>query len=281
MSLYSDAGHADDPGAGARGVRRFRRRRHGDRDARRAARAPARRCPTRCASPTRRRASSSASSAPPSSNPDELELTLRRDAGSTRWRKPKTVYSLHASAAARRPKWQGQCPHCGVWNTLVETIAAPAPARFESVAGARSSVHAARVSRGARDVAHSDRPRGIRSRAGRRPRAGRRRSCSAAIPASASRRCCCRRGARSAPRTGRSTSPARNRSSRSRCARSVWGSSTRRSSCSPKCSSRRSSRRSTRRRPRSSSSIRSRPSTPRRSRRRPAASRRCANARRS
>jgi DNA repair protein RadA/Sms len=38
------------------------------------------------------------------------------------------------------PKWQGQCPHCAAWNTLVETIVTPAPARFESVAGTRSSI---------------------------------------------------------------------------------------------------------------------------------------------
>ena len=36
------------------------------------------------------------------------------------------------------PKWQGQCPHCGVWNTLVETVmesAAPGSNRFTSNAG--------------------------------------------------------------------------------------------------------------------------------------------------
>jgi len=53
--------------------------------------------------------------------------------------KPKTLYSC-TECGGLAPKWQGQCPHCGVWNTLVETIAATAPARFESVAGARSSV---------------------------------------------------------------------------------------------------------------------------------------------
>src|SRR5437762_7195389 len=51
----------------------------------------------------------------------------------------KTIYSC-TECGGLAPKWQGQCPHCGVWNTLVETIAATAPARFESVTGARSSV---------------------------------------------------------------------------------------------------------------------------------------------
>ena len=53
--------------------------------------------------------------------------------------KPKTHYTC-TDCGGEAPKWQGQCPHCGVWNTLVETMATPAAARFESVAGARSTV---------------------------------------------------------------------------------------------------------------------------------------------
>ncbi|MCB1891677.1 MAG: DNA repair protein RadA, partial [Rhodocyclaceae bacterium] len=34
------------------------------------------------------------------------------------------------------PKWQGQCPHCSAWNTLVESLAETAPTnRFSVVAG--------------------------------------------------------------------------------------------------------------------------------------------------
>ncbi len=55
--------------------------------------------------------------------------------------KPKTLYAC-TECGGQSPKWQGQCPHCGVWNTLVETVATPAAARFESVAGARSIVTA-------------------------------------------------------------------------------------------------------------------------------------------
>jgi len=34
------------------------------------------------------------------------------------------------------PKWQGQCPHCNAWNTLVESLAEAAPAnRFSAIAG--------------------------------------------------------------------------------------------------------------------------------------------------
>ena len=53
--------------------------------------------------------------------------------------KPKTVYSC-TECGGTSPKWQGQCPSCGAWNTLVETVATPAPVRFENVAGLRSAV---------------------------------------------------------------------------------------------------------------------------------------------
>jgi DNA repair protein RadA/Sms len=36
--------------------------------------------------------------------------------------KPKSVYSC-TECGATAPKWQGQCPGCGVWNTLVESVA--------------------------------------------------------------------------------------------------------------------------------------------------------------
>ncbi len=53
----------------------------------------------------------------------------------------KTVYACTECGGAS-PKWQGQCPHCGAWNTLVESLAAPVSTRFESVAGTRSTVTA-------------------------------------------------------------------------------------------------------------------------------------------
>jgi len=53
--------------------------------------------------------------------------------------KPKTVYSC-TECGGQSPKWQGQCPHCGAWNTLVESVAAPAPTRFTNVSGARSPI---------------------------------------------------------------------------------------------------------------------------------------------
>src|SRR6476620_6496948 len=53
--------------------------------------------------------------------------------------KAKTLYTC-TECGGQSPKWQGQCPHCGVWNTLVETVAVTAPVRFESVSGARSTV---------------------------------------------------------------------------------------------------------------------------------------------
>jgi len=53
--------------------------------------------------------------------------------------KPRTVYSC-TECGAQSPKWQGQCPGCGSWNTLVESLAQPAPTRFASVAGSRSTI---------------------------------------------------------------------------------------------------------------------------------------------
>ena len=51
----------------------------------------------------------------------------------------KTVYSC-TECGGTSPKWQGQCPHCSAWNTLVETVAQPAQRRFAHVAGARSAI---------------------------------------------------------------------------------------------------------------------------------------------
>jgi len=46
--------------------------------------------------------------------------------------KAKSIYSC-TECGATAPKWQGQCPGCGQWNTLVETVAenaAPGAKRF-------------------------------------------------------------------------------------------------------------------------------------------------------
>jgi DNA repair protein RadA/Sms len=53
--------------------------------------------------------------------------------------KAKSVYGC-TECGGQAPKWQGQCPHCGAWNTLVESVPAPKSARFQSVAGTRSVV---------------------------------------------------------------------------------------------------------------------------------------------
>ena len=46
---------------------------------------------------------------------------------------PKSTYSC-TECGGESPKWQGQCPHCGAWNTLVEGIAESAPRhRFSGV----------------------------------------------------------------------------------------------------------------------------------------------------
>jgi len=53
--------------------------------------------------------------------------------------KAKTIYAC-TECGGTAPKWQGQCPQCGVWNTLVETVPATASVRFQTVAGARSTI---------------------------------------------------------------------------------------------------------------------------------------------
>ena len=48
--------------------------------------------------------------------------------------KSKSIYCC-TECGASSPKWQGQCPGCGEWNTLVESVAEKAGGhRFESLA---------------------------------------------------------------------------------------------------------------------------------------------------
>ncbi len=50
--------------------------------------------------------------------------------------KAKSIYSC-TECGGVSPKWQGQCPACGQWNTLVETVAEPSSgSRFQAVAPA-------------------------------------------------------------------------------------------------------------------------------------------------
>ena len=53
--------------------------------------------------------------------------------------KAKAIYSC-TECGGSSPKWQGQCPHCNAWNTLVESVAVPSAVRFQTVAGTRSAV---------------------------------------------------------------------------------------------------------------------------------------------
>lgn len=47
--------------------------------------------------------------------------------------KAKTVYSC-TECGGQTLKWQGQCPHCSAWNTLVETIAEKTSSRYQALA---------------------------------------------------------------------------------------------------------------------------------------------------
>jgi len=53
--------------------------------------------------------------------------------------KPKNIYSC-TECGGQSPKWQGQCPQCGAWNTLIEAAFVAGGTRFEGVAGTRSQV---------------------------------------------------------------------------------------------------------------------------------------------
>lgn len=80
--------------------------------------------------------------------------------------KAKTVYTC-TECGAQEPKWQGQCPSCMAWNTLVETVAETASAnryanKFDGVAQASSlqklaDVEAAEVPRQPSGITEFDR----------------------------------------------------------------------------------------------------------------------------
>jgi len=79
--------------------------------------------------------------------------------------KSKSIYSC-SECGATSPKWQGQCPGCGEWNTLVESVAEKVSGhRFESLApGARpvnlSQIEARETERIATGIGEFDRALG-------------------------------------------------------------------------------------------------------------------------
>ena len=76
--------------------------------------------------------------------------------------KAKTIYSC-TECGGQSPKWQGQCPSCMSWNTLVETVAETSSAsRFAPLAAASTiqklkEVEAAETPRQATGIAEFDR----------------------------------------------------------------------------------------------------------------------------
>ena len=79
--------------------------------------------------------------------------------------KVKSIYSC-TECGASSPKWQGQCPGCGQWNTLVESVAEKATGhRFESLAPTAklqtlSEIEAREVDRVATGIGEFDRALG-------------------------------------------------------------------------------------------------------------------------
>lgn len=74
----------------------------------------------------------------------------------------KTIFTC-TECGASAPKWQGQCPGCGLWNTLVETVAEkPSATRFQPLASVSevrplSEVEATEDERIATGIAELDR----------------------------------------------------------------------------------------------------------------------------
>ena len=83
-----------------------------------------------------------------------------------RWPRPRSIYSC-SECGGQTLKWQGQCPHCGAWNTLVETIAEKATARYQGLAAA-SQVQTPGRGASRRGAAPGNRNRRAGPRAGRR-----------------------------------------------------------------------------------------------------------------
>ena len=52
--------------------------------------------------------------------------------------KSKSIYTC-TECGGESPRWQGQCPHCGEWNTLQESIAEGAEERHLSVLSVSAS----------------------------------------------------------------------------------------------------------------------------------------------
>ena len=53
--------------------------------------------------------------------------------------KNKSVY-ICSECGAGNPKWVGQCPSCGAWNSLMEEAVMPASSRFVGYAATKSEV---------------------------------------------------------------------------------------------------------------------------------------------
>ncbi|HYA21180.1 MAG TPA: DNA repair protein RadA [Burkholderiales bacterium] len=75
--------------------------------------------------------------------------------------KPKSIY-VCTECGGQTPKWQGQCPHCSAWNSLVETVVeAVSRNRFASIAPSKlqslGDVEAQELPRQSTGIAEFDR----------------------------------------------------------------------------------------------------------------------------
>ncbi len=80
--------------------------------------------------------------------------------------KEKSIY-VCGECGASSPKWLGKCPGCGAWNTLVESVAEPAPGknRFQALAKSQpvatlSEIEASEIAHQGTGIAELDRALG-------------------------------------------------------------------------------------------------------------------------
>ena len=126
--------------------------------------------------------------------------------------KPRTVF-VCSSCGADAPRWSGQCPSCGEWNTLAPVFRGARARRRPAGHRRRRASGRRRATRDRARDAHGDGLRRVRSRAGRRARAGSVTliggepgigkstlllQCAAALAARPARAVCDRRGIRAA-----------------------------------------------------------------------------------
>src|SRR5471032_702563 len=94
----------------------------------------------------------------------ECRLRARGRRRSTELARVKSIYTC-TECGGTAPKWQGQCPSCGAWNTLVESVVRRLDASLQERGERFQTTEAVRGER-ARGAAPAHRRGRVRSRTG-------------------------------------------------------------------------------------------------------------------